>query len=275
MEKHVEKQIADYIMGRLSPEETAHFDDHYLSCETCLSAVHDVLHQQDFLDRFILKNLSSAESEFMERHLLVCRKCFQELQVREKIVLGLREAARLNEIEFDEIPAAQPGIWERLQTLIVSPAFALGAAALALILIYPAWLGMVKLPQLEKKITQWLAPQTFPQSFPLTEGTRDSTSVIRLPNHQSNQLFTITFTILEKTHPPPRYRAQIVNVRGQEIWRGDAILPTGEYEVFSIHCQSAYFQEENYEVRLFEVNPENMQATREFVFPFRIEFIGD
>ncbi|MFQ5640742.1 MAG: anti-sigma factor family protein [bacterium] len=269
-----EKNLKAFIQSRLPSDQEEHFEEHYLSCRRCFAAVHKRIEDEEIIDRYVLGKLTPAVETFLEKHCLACETCFQELKATEKIILGLKEAAKLEEIKFDEPKASLlDKIRAWLKNVAHSPAFALAAAVLIMILIYPAYLGIVKLPEFQNRLQQPYLPQANPITYSLSQsGVRGATPVITLPRQDPKRLFLLTFTLLEKTVVQPNYKAHISDDAGNVIWREEDLSPAGDFEVFTLMCQQAFFRSGAYELRVFELDPADLHTTKTFVFPFEIAF---
>lgn len=149
--------LADLVSGRLGPEEAGRVRDHVASCAECretaatLSAVGEEVraHGQalfephptsDEIVRYAMgkDELAAGDLARIGAHLRACPTCSHEVKVT-------REAA-----------SSATAWWRRLAGWFVSPAMApapalrIAAVALLVIMVYPAYLGLVKLPQVRE-----------------------------------------------------------------------------------------------------------------------------
>lgn len=262
-------------LDKLDQEEE--FEEHYLSCSRCFEAVHKRIDSEELIDGYVLGKLTPQIQEFLEKHCLACQTCFQQLGETEKAMLALKEAAKLNEIEFDELETSQlADIIARLKKLTLSPAFVVSTAVLVMMLIYPAYLGIVQLPELNSQLQQLHVPQANPISYSLQqERSRGGLRLITLPKDDPARLFTLTFTLLEKKVANPKYTAEIADHTGKVIWQQENLIPAGDFDVFAIVCRRAFFREGQYELKVLERDSVDLQITDTFVYPFEIAFVTE
>lgn len=93
-------------------------------------------HQQVWeatIERYIRRELGEEEIRSFEEHLLECKECFEELQVQERFVAGVRHSARTGQL-------TGPAVHDRWRWLVPS----LAAALAAVLLVAVAWIGTMR-----------------------------------------------------------------------------------------------------------------------------------
>jgi len=265
--------IEKYMAGGLTEAEEEQFEDHLFQCEQCLERLHKEMEERDFTRGYILRKLKPPEETFFERHYFSCDQCFENLKETEQIILSVKDAAKRGVMlvkNEKKNPLFELLSW--LKSPKVSPAFAI-LAAVILVLFYPAWRGIFTVSHLREEVQRLSQPQVISGSIDLgvtRSGERGTVQEIMIqPQHGS---FILNFTILEKSIPSPVYNAEILNSNGVRIWQAYNLKGQGDYGVFSIICQNSFFEEGNYFLKVYEVNPVNNQVVNEFLFPFRITY---
>lgn len=228
--------------------------------------------EDDLIEKYLLGELSPDEEEIIEKHCFGCNQCFQRLREIEAIILALKEEAKRGKLTFEEPLTLNPPfhLLERVRSYITSPVFAAAMAILVIVLIYPAWRGMVSMSKLETTLKELRQPQVNVQSYSLQQ-TRagEKVQIVQIPV-MGRQPFLLHFNILEETIPNPRYAGEILNQQGKVIWRGENLKGLGEYEIFTISGNTQFFEEGVYTLRVYEINPEDNNVVDEFEFFFKM-----
>jgi len=235
---------------------------------------HKKIKENEIIERYILKQLTAEEENLFEQHFLECEQCFNEIQVTEKIIAGLKNASAKG--LFNTHKPEEKKIFSvnnLFNVFSFHPKLAIAATLLVLILIYPAWHGIFTVPQLKKEIANLQAPQIGFQNYflEITRSGQDA-QIINIPANAEHQNFILNFDILEKSIPDPRYNAEIVDGNGTIIWKTENLKWSGNYEVFTIICHSAFFTTGNYILKVYEINSEENKILSEFNFSFKIIF---
>lgn len=233
---------------------------------------HVTIKEKEIIERYILRQLTAEEEKQFEEHYFECEQCFSEILATEKIILGLKNASVKGLLNTAEPEGKKSfGLNNILNLFSPPPALALAATVLIVILIYPAWRGIFKVPQLEKEIANLQEPQTGIQNYFLeTTRSEQDVQVIKIPANTNNQSFLLSFNILEKSIPNPGYNAKIMDKNGRIIWETENLKGVGEYEVFTIICYSSFFKADEYKLKVYEINPEENKILSEFNFSFKI-----
>lgn len=233
---------------------------------------HKRIEDEEIVERYILNRLSPEEEALFEEHYFGCDECFAEVQEMERLVYLLNKEAEGGTFLAERGTKRRPFFsfgWLKLPAL--SPAGVSVLMILLIILIYPAWQGMVTIPKLKNKIENLSQPQANIRSFSLqtTRGAEEGT-IPSIEIGAEEKVFLLDFTILEKTIPNPRYDAEILDQKGKQVWKGKDLKGVGEYEIFSIACNTSFFREGLYTLKVIEMDPEKHRVTNEFPFSFRI-----
>lgn len=233
---------------------------------------HKRIKEEEIVERYVLGKLSREEEALFEEHYFSCDQCFEEVQKMETLVYFLDKEAEKENFLLGKEARRHPFFslgWLKLPAL--GPAGVTALTILLIILIYPAWQGIVTIPRLKNKIERLSQPQADVRSFSLQQtraGEGRQIPLIEIGTEE--RIFLLNFTILEKTIPNPQYDAKILNQEGKQIWKGEDLKGVGEYEIFSIACNTSFFREGFYTLKVFETDPENGSITNEFPFSFRI-----
>lgn len=269
-----EDYIQRLIRGELNPDERVEFDEHYVSCTRCLDKLHEEIRQEETVDRYLLHRLSPPEAEFFERHFLMCDTCLQEVKARQLVISGLKEAARKENIVFDELPAKASSGWLAwLKDKEISPLVAVVATVLVILVGYSMYHTFFTLPDVREQLSDLRRPQANALAFSLDTRFRGAAAQrIELPDKEENTPFILTFTILDASRPDARYTAVITDSSGHIIWRSKDLRPTGEYGMFTVLCWSSFFAEGEYELTVNEIEPGSGRQVESDSFGFEVVF---
>ena len=114
-------------------------------------------------------------------------------------------------------------------------------------------------------------PQIGTQNYFLeTTRSEQDVQIIKIPTNAKNHSFLLSFNILEKSIPDPKYNAEIKDLNGEIIWKAEDLKGIGDYEVFTIICNSSFFNADDYILKVYEINFEENNILSEFIFSFRI-----
>lgn len=232
---------------------------------------HVTIKEKEIIERYILRQLTAEEEKLFEEHYFECEQCFSEILATEKIILGLKNASVKGLLNTAEPKGKKSfGLNNILNLFSPPPTLALAATVLIVILIYPAWRGIFTVPQLEKEIANLQEPQIGTQNYFLeTTRSGQDVQVIKIPANAKNQSFLLSFNILEKSIPNPGYNAEIIDKDKRVIWKAEDLKGVGDYEVFTIICNSSFFNADDYILKIYEINTEN-KILSVFNFSFKI-----
>lgn len=274
--KHEEFEgfLPRYVSGALPEPEKDRFDLHAAECPLCLQAIHEAITARDLIDGYAMNKLSLGEQEFLERHYFTCPSCLEAVQQTEWLAEGARVAALQLVPGFSFFEQLKK-MWAGFQPLSFSPAHVL--AILLLLLVYPAWRGLVELPRVKRELAQAQMPQADSRVHMLV--------ALRGPQEELQQLVKIPppgaaaipiilqFTLADKIAEDSGYRAAITaQAAGKIIWEEKKLRSAGEYEVFTIVCSSAFFSPGRFQLKVEEVDRNGEEVLQEFVFPFEVSY---
>ncbi|MFQ6094270.1 MAG: anti-sigma factor family protein, partial [bacterium] len=106
------------------------------------------IEREEIVDRYLLGELSDEEQKLFEEHYFGCDRCFQELRETEMMMCGLEILDREGALVFEEGMEKRRFKWPAWLTWRPSPVVATAMALLIVVLVYPAWRGLVVLPEL-------------------------------------------------------------------------------------------------------------------------------
>lgn len=265
--------LAQYFEGVLAEEEKDRFEAHYPDCALCSEAIHRAVEGREMVDRYALHKLSPGEQEFFEKHYFGCRDCIEAVKEAEYLISGVRYAARENLLS----PAAlRPSwleraqeLWAHFKPVKLTPAIAF--AMLALLLLYPAWRGLMELPRLERAFTALQQPQANTKILAL-ESTRGERQRLVIPQ-PSAQLSMIILQpeSLGKTNADSRFRAAIIaESSGKKIWEDEDVGSGGEDAIFTIACPSSFFKPGVFALQIEEVDASDSAILQKVTFQFEV-----
>lgn len=264
--------LAQYFDGVLPENEKDEFEAHYPDCPICEEAIHRAIGERMMVDRYTLHKLLPGEQEFFEGHYFACRICTEAVKEAEYLIPGLRHAA--GEGRLSPVPLQTPRhdplkeFWARFKPAIFSPAIAFGV--LALLLLYPAWRGLVTLPRLERSLMALQQPKANSRIFALEHTRQGEKQLVEIPTPGApSSVIILQLPPLDKISADSRFRAQIIDAgNDQTIWEEQDLRSTGDYAIFAITCPSSFFTPGRFLVKVDEVDRDNAQIlqTNDFVF---------
>lgn len=235
---------------------------------------HKKIEREEIIERYVMRQLTEEEREAFEEHLFSCDECFEKVKLTEKVISGIREAAKQGALKEKQRSPLRL-FWERIEQFLTQPAVAIAAAVLTLILLYPAVKGIWLRQQMEALRT----PRIIGYSFTLEQtprrsvenilqGKTSSETIIKIPDQA--EFFTLTFTILESSIPNPTYRAEILNRQNKVIWKTERLKSVGEFAIFSILCPRSFFENGAYVLKVEELDSHGTPTGKVHLFPFEI-----
>ena len=235
---------------------------------------HKIIEQEEFVEKYVLNQLTPEETEAFEEHFFECDECFQKVKLTQKIVTGLKLAVKEKSSQKEVLP--QPSSFgERIEKIFTRPAFSMAAVILILLLSYPAIKGIL----LQKQLKNLQVPKIIDYSFTLEETntrslenlfTSDAPSKIKLQIPKNADFFTLSFPILESNTSNATYRAQILNSQNEVLWEVKNLTQTDEFGLFSILCPRAFFPGGSYVLKVVELDNQGRPTNNVHLFPFEI-----
>src|SRR5271169_3316305 len=112
--------------------------------------MHPQIEDEEIIERYVRNQLAEAERKAFEEHFFGCDDCFEKLQVAERFVAGVRDAARRG-VLAGEVQGSNRGfIWRGW----LVPAFGVSACAALVLAALSGWLYFSQLPKMREQLSQ-------------------------------------------------------------------------------------------------------------------------
>jgi len=115
-----------------------------------LAMMHPQIEDEEIIERYVRKQLAEEERKAFEEHFFGCNDCFDKLQVAERFVAGVRDAASRGMLAGEVEGRAGGWSWSARQV----PAFAISASAALLLAGLSGWLYFSQMPKLRRQLSQ-------------------------------------------------------------------------------------------------------------------------
>jgi len=269
-----ENYLPRYLDGALSEPEKDLFELHYADCPHCDQIIHQAIDERELIDGYAKNKLSASEKEFLERHYFSCQSCLEAVQETEAFVNALRLRTQARKQPQPEITLLErlQEMLPRLLTKPLMPSYAL--AVFLLLLVYPAWRGLVELPRVKRDLSHWQKPQANSQVhmlLPMKGLQEELAQIIKVPPAQTAAIpIILQFTLPDKVAEDSRFRAVIEDQNARIIWEEKELRSSGEYEVYAITCPSSFFSPGRFQLKVYEMARNSEKVLQEFVFPFEV-----
>ncbi|RME00030.1 MAG: zf-HC2 domain-containing protein [Calditrichaeota bacterium] len=272
MMNHDKSLLSKYLSGEMREDEMEQLEDHLVECETCLQQLHDLMEENETIDNYLLKKLSPEATDAFERHYFMCQTCFDEMKAQERVINALQAAKKLdllpettkkkarNRVPINEFIERVFG-W--LPRSVLVPAL----AALALLLIYPAWRGLFELP---RKLETWQQPRANVAMLHLTAERAAGAKITLRPE---DTFFVLTF-YLDEIPATHAYQARLIDQSGKILWQGKKLQPVDEYGNYSLSCPTGIFSSGDYKLQITEIDTSSGKEIRSQDLPFSVELRG-
>lgn len=112
--------------------------------------MHQQIKDEEIIERYVRKQLSEEERKSFEEHFFGCDECFEKLQVTERFVAGVRDAARRGTLAD---PGSAPAKVSRLGAWWI-PAFGVSAAAALLLAALSGWMYFSQIPKMQDQLAK-------------------------------------------------------------------------------------------------------------------------
>ena len=202
-------------------------------------------------------------------HVAACSECREIVSVVERVNRDLQEPAWLPGAPgavVGRLAAAGKAFGELLRPWVLSP---VPAYLLALVLLYPAYLGLMGSSELRERLQALDSPQLLDVPLSLdTESERGSgVGSLRVERRGSRAVLTFLVPIASE-----RYRYQIELLRGERrlFFETDARSFDGQ-GTFALLIPQQTLSEGDYQVRVEELEKTSGARANLFSFPFRVE----
>jgi len=109
---------------------------------------HNEVEHNEIIERYVRNRLSPEERSAFEEHLFRCDQCFEELQLSERFVAGIRDASETGQLGPE---------WKAPSTVNRWPAWVdaftpVAAVATVVLAVTIGWLLWVQIPQLRREL---------------------------------------------------------------------------------------------------------------------------
>jgi hypothetical protein len=112
--------------------------------------MHPQIEDEEIIERYVRNQLPDEERQAFEEHFFGCEDCFEKLQVAERFVAGVRDAARRGTLA-GEAEARAPGwTWSGWW----APAFGVSACAALLLAVFSGWMYFSQMPKMRQQLNQ-------------------------------------------------------------------------------------------------------------------------
>ena len=112
--------------------------------------MHPKIEDEEIIERYVRNQLPDEERQAFEEHFFGCDDCFEKLQVAERFVAGVRDAARRGTLS-GEVKGRSPG-WISSSWLV--PAFGVSACAALLLAAFSGWMYFSQMPKMRQRLDQ-------------------------------------------------------------------------------------------------------------------------
>jgi hypothetical protein len=112
--------------------------------------MHPQIEDEEIIERYVRNQLPDEERKAFEEHFFGCDDCFEKLQVAERFVAGVRDAARRGTLS-GEVEGRSPG-WISSSWLV--PAFGVSACAALLLAAFSGWTYFSQMPKMRQRLDQ-------------------------------------------------------------------------------------------------------------------------
>lgn len=266
--------------GALNEEESRVVAQHLERCARC----RERLAETESLGRLFLATPAPAEFHptteelagiaegdvsglaLARSHVAACSECREIVSVVERVSRDLEGPAWLAVALGQRVPAAWRALREGLRPLTLSP---LPAYLLALILLYPAYLGIFGAAELRERVKALEAPQLLDAPLALdTESERGAgLGSLRVERSRGRALLTFFVPISAGQY---RYQVELLTGRDRLFVERDARSFDGRGS-FALLIPEKTLEPGEYEVRVEELEKASGARVSLFSFPFRIE----
>lgn len=271
--------IGKYAAGILPEEEELKFEDHYFTCDKCLTELHFIFQEKNTIENYILGQLSEGEKSVFGKHYLACRQCQEELKEKKMFLANLRVAIK------EEITSITEGYIDPPGRETISPSdprereegfaqkesniyWKIAAVILIILLSIPAWRGIQTFLKEPLTITSQVPAENI-SIFHLS-ANRASGEPISINLSPEQQYFILRVQIIDQSIANPAYQAEIVNNKNETIWGIHALRDEGTPGIYAILCSTSYFSAGNYTLKIYEHTDTGKFTGKQFYFPFTI-----
>lgn len=112
--------------------------------------MHAQIEEQEIIERYVRNQLSEEERKSFEEHYFGCDECFEKLQITERFVAGVRDAARRGTLAGTGLvpgKVSRFGAWW-------TPAFGVSASAALLLAALSGWMYFSQIPKMQDQLAK-------------------------------------------------------------------------------------------------------------------------
>lgn len=113
--------------------------------------MHPQIEDEEIIERYVRNQLAEEERKAFEEHFFGCDDCFDKLQVAERFVAGVRDAARRGVLKdsasTEAMSAPRWGAW-------MFPTLAATSVATMALAVIAAWTLLFQMPKLRRELNQ-------------------------------------------------------------------------------------------------------------------------
>ncbi len=280
--KCVDREIARllpwYVNRTLSRQEMQKVKDHLTGCAECRQKSKEMerlaIDMQKYGAELMTEHIASeqlviyaearsalndSDRRRIEMHLASCEGCREELDILRQV---------------DDFLVSKESRRRRTPHLIMdlfhrAHAARLLAYAAIILLLYPAWLGLYRLPQRIKEMQKPVSPAA---NFELQrfDSRAAETPENKIKLSQDKDFFSLSFTAPILTSDAVRHDAEITDAHGRVVWLEKNIKSVDGYGLFLLFCRSKFFRTGSYTLKLYEIDSRKNER-QAFIFSFSIE----
>jgi hypothetical protein len=133
-----ERQICQYLLGKLGLEEQQRFEEQLMTQESLFDEL--MVLEDELIDEYLKGTLSPVDRTDFEKHFLATPERRQKIQFAQ----ALRKHVAAAALQQSPAPLSSPSFWQSLLALVrgQSPAFRYGfQAALSAVIVAGLWMG--------------------------------------------------------------------------------------------------------------------------------------
>lgn len=188
--------------------------------------MHQQIEEREIIERYVRDQLAPEEKRAFEEHFFSCEECFDKVQVTERFVAGIQDAAGRGMLVGD----ARASIPQRTHSWWMT-AFGVSACAAVIFAAITGWLYLVQIPRIRGQLSQSAAE--------LRRAQQEQAALAQQPQRNMQGEANVPLVMLQAT-------------RGLQASRTDAILPanaaqlvlwidvdSGHYRTYRVEVSSA------------------------------------
>jgi anti-sigma factor RsiW len=112
--------------------------------------MHPQIEDEEIIERYVLNQLAVEERKAFEEHFFGCDDCFEKLQIAERFVAGVRDAASRGLLAGEGEGASRGSGWRRW----LVPAFGVSVSAALVLAAIGGWLYFSQMPKLREQLSR-------------------------------------------------------------------------------------------------------------------------